>query len=114
MKARYVQRGESIDYTPTADVAAGDVIRLGKMIGVSKLDIKSGELGALALVGVYELAVKSGKAFSVGQTAYYNPTDGTISPDTPVEGSGEFAIGYAIAAVASGDATGLIRLTQGL
>ena len=52
MKARYIQRGESIDYTPAADVAAGDIVKLGKLIGVAKLDIKPGELGALALVGV--------------------------------------------------------------
>ena len=53
MKARYVQRGESIDYTPTADVAAGDVVQQGKLVGVAKLDMKAGELGALALCGVY-------------------------------------------------------------
>ena len=57
MDARYVQRGDAIDYTPTADVAAGDVVVLSnKLVGVAKLDIKAGELGALALTGVYEMA----------------------------------------------------------
>ena len=55
MKARYVQRGESIDFTPTSDVAAGDIVKLGNLVGVAKLDIKAGELGALALCGVYEI-----------------------------------------------------------
>ena len=53
MKARYVQRGDSIDYTPMEDVAAGDVVILsGKLVGVAKLDIKQAELGALALTGI--------------------------------------------------------------
>ena len=44
MKARYVQRGDAIDYTPMEDVAAGDVVVLsGKLVGVAKLDIKAGD-----------------------------------------------------------------------
>ena len=57
MDARYVQRGDAIDYTPMNDVAAGDIVVLAnKLIGVAKLDIKAGELSALALTGVYEVA----------------------------------------------------------
>ena len=56
MNARYVQRGDSIDYIPEADVAAGDIVKVGSLVGVAKLDIKAGELGALAVVGVYELS----------------------------------------------------------
>ena len=52
MKARYVQRGESIDFIPAFDVAAGDIVKVGSLVGVAKLDIKAGELGALALCGV--------------------------------------------------------------
>ena len=49
MDARSVQRGDAIDYTPMADVAAGDVVVLAnKLVGVAKLDIKVAELGALA------------------------------------------------------------------
>jgi len=34
MDARYVQRGDAVDYTPMADVAAGDVVD-----GVAPLNI---------------------------------------------------------------------------
>ena len=95
MKARYVQRGESIDFTPTADVAAGDVVKVGDLVGVAKLDIRSGELGALALVGVYE-AMKIGLAeFAAGAPVAYDfenriATSPTISPAAKV-------IGHAVA-----------------
>ena len=45
-KAEYYQKGDSIDYTPEANVAAGDVVFLGDLVGVANLDIKAGELGA--------------------------------------------------------------------
>ena len=87
MKARYVQRGESIDYIPEADVAAGDIIKIGSLVGVAKLDIKAGELGALAVVGVYEIATGA---------------------------SGAVKFGHAVTAATASDATVNVRLTQGL
>ena len=76
MDARYVQRGDAIDYTPMADVAAGDVVVLAnKLVGVAKLDIKVAELGALALTGVYEVAKASGAAFAVGMEVAWDATN---------------------------------------
>lgn len=56
MDARYVQKGDAIDFRPDRDIAAGEVVVLGNLVGVAKLDIKAGELGALALEGVFEMA----------------------------------------------------------
>lgn len=98
MNARYVQRGDAIDYTPTEDVAAGDVVILaGKLVGVAKLDIKAGELGALALTGVYEVAKSSGVAFAVGTEVGWNAADK-----------------QAVALAGASDPTVLVRLCQGL
>ena len=112
MKARYIQRGESIDYTPAADVAAGDVVKIGNLVGVAKLDIKPGELGALALVGVYEV-LKIGLAeFAPGALVAYDFENGLatspeISPSAKV-------IGHAVAAAAKADTLVCVRLEQGL
>lgn len=112
MKARYIQRGESIDFTPTAPVAAGDVVKVGSLIGVAKLDIKPGELGALATVGVYE-AQKMGLAeFAVGDIVAYDFENGlatslAVSPTaTP--------IGHAVEASGRSSGFVLVRLQQGL
>jgi len=56
MDARYVQKGDAIDFRPDRDVAAGEVVVLGGLAGVAKLDVKAGELGSLALEGVFEMA----------------------------------------------------------
>ena len=51
MSAKYWQRGETIDYTPTDDLANGDVVDLATRIGVAGNDIPAGETGAVHVVG---------------------------------------------------------------
>ena len=112
MDARYVQRGDAIDYTPTADVAAGDVVVLSsKLVGVAKLDIKAGELGALALTGVYEVAKASGVAFAAGMEVGWNPTDRKA---VAAGAAGSVKIGHAVALTGASDPTVFVRLCQGL
>ena len=55
MSAKYWQRGETIDYTPTDDLANGDVVDLATRIGVAGNDIPAGETGAVHVVGVFEI-----------------------------------------------------------
>ena len=110
MKARYVQRGESIDFTPTADVAAGDVVKGGNLVGVAKLDIRAGELGALALCGVYEIAT-NGTAIEAGAVVSVDPGTGKVCA---ADASGAVKFGHAVAAAAAADALVHVRLEQGL
>ena len=78
MKAVYVQRGEYIDIIPETKVNAGDVIVQGGLVGVSKLDIEPGKLGAIATTGVYDVE-KGNEAFSPGATAYWDGSKATAS-----------------------------------
>ena len=110
MKARYVQRGESIDFTSTSDIAAGDIIKVGSLVGVAKLDIKVGELGALALVGVYEVE-GNGTAIEAGAVVSVDPTTGKVCAEGA---SGAVKFGHAVQSAAATDATVLVRLCQGL
>ena len=110
MKARYVQRGESIDFTPTADVAAGDVVKVGNLVGVAKLDIRAGELGALALCGVYEIAT-NGSAVEAGAVVFVDPATGKVCAEGA---SGAVKFGHAVAAAAAADTLVHVRLEQGL
>ena len=110
MKARYIQRGESIDYTPEADVAAGDIIKIGKIVGIAKLDIKEGELGALAVVGVYEIAT-GGIAVNPGDLVCVDPATGKVCAESA---AGAIKLGHAVTKAATTDTTVHVRLLQGL
>ena len=110
MKARYVQRGESIDFIPASDVAAGDIVKVGSLVGVAKLDIKAGELGALALCGVYEIAT-NGTAIEAGAVVSVDPGTGKVCA---ADASGAVKFGYAGAAAGTTDTLVNVRLEQGL
>jgi predicted RecA/RadA family phage recombinase len=113
MNAKYVQKGDSIDYIPSSDIAAGEVIILGaELIGIAKLDIKTGELGALALVGVFDItkATGSGTAIARGVTVYWDDTGKVATTDS---GSGaNLALGKTVAAAADDDTSVRVRLNQ--
>ena len=78
--AMFVQRGDSIDHTPAADVAAGDVVVQEDLVGIAKLDIKADALGALAVEGVFDFPKETGagKAIPAGQKVYWDATPGVV------------------------------------
>jgi len=105
MIARFVQKGNAIDYRPSAAVAAGDVIVQGNLVGIARLDIPADTLGALAVVGVYEIAKASG-AITVGAVLYWNAANKNVTTTA----TNNTYIGKAVTAAASGDATVCVLL----
>ena len=104
-KAEYYQKGDSIDYTPEANVAAGDVVFLGDLVGVANLDIKAGELGALALSGVYRV-VKDSETADAGAPVDWNAESGQA---TFTQGSNK-RMGTLVADAATEDAVCLVKI----
>ena len=91
MFARYVQKGDAIDYRPTENIAAGDVVVIADLIGIARLDIEANTLGSLAVVGVFDV-VKSEGAIPSGSTVYW---DAGAKKATLVSGSNHY-LGKAI------------------
>ena len=107
MAAIFIQNGEAIDYVPETAKAAGDVVAFGSAgIGVVKEPIAAGELGALALTGVYEFGKATGGAIAFGAKVYYNTTSGKVQ----TAATGGVAAGYAVAYGATGDAGIRVRI----
>ena len=71
MRAVFVQRGESVDFTPSRDVATGEVLVFGGLPGVVKTAVKAGSLGALALTGVFDVE-KDAVAVSAGDRLFWD------------------------------------------
>jgi len=102
--------GGSIDYTPTVDVAAGDVIVQGELVGVAKLDIKANTLGALAVMGVFDFAKATGggTAITAGANVYWDNTNKVATTTA----TGNKLIGKCGKAAADADATVRVRMMQ--
>ena len=72
MKAKYVQKGDCVDIIPSFDLAAGTVVKLGNLIGITRLPIKSGTLGTLAISGVFDIQKPAEFSFLTGENVYCN------------------------------------------
>jgi predicted RecA/RadA family phage recombinase len=107
-QATFVQDGASIDYTPVADVAAGDVVVQGDLVAVAKLDIKANKLGALATGGVFDFAKNAGVAYTVGTILYWDDAANVVTTTS----AGNKQIGKVVRAAASADLTVRVRLSQ--
>jgi len=112
MTARFIHDGKNIDYTPGADVSAGDVVVQGDLIGISKVDIASGSLGALAVTGVFDVPKTAGvgEAIDVGLKVYWDVADGVAKTDD--EAGANKYLGKTVLAAGDDDATVRVRLEQ--
>jgi len=110
--AIFVHDGKSIDYTPGADVSAGDVVVQNDLIGIAKLDIASGALGALAVTGVFDVPKTAGvgEAIAAGVKVYWDVADGVAKEDA--EAGANKYLGKTVATAGDDDTTVRVRLEQ--
>jgi len=95
-------------YTPTADVAPGDVIVQGDLVGIAVRDIKANLLGALLVEGIFDMpkAVGAGSGIAAGTKVYWDLTNLIV---TATAGTNKY-VGKAITASADDDTTARVRL----
>ena len=112
MSVKYIQTGDAVDYTPGANVAAGDVVVQGELVGVAKLDIQTGKLGALAVTGLFDFpkATGAGTAIAAGTRVYWDVAEQVAKADS--EAGANMEIGKTVKAAADADALVRVRLNQ--
>jgi len=110
--ANFVQDGNAIDYTPASDVAAGDVVVQGELVGVAKQPIAAGCRGALAVTGVFDFpkSVGVGEAISAGAKVYWDVADAVAKTDDET-GANKY-IGKVVGAAGDDDTIVRVRLEQ--
>lgn len=105
--AVFVQEGFTIDYTPDADVAAGDIVDLGTSVGIALHDIPANTTGALARHGVFDVAKFTGEEIAIWAPVYYDAGTNTA---TGTIGYSEAVMGKCVLAAAAGDSTVRVEL----
>lgn len=89
---------QTIPHTPAAEVAAGDVVAQGALLGVAATILPADEPGALVVAGVVEVP-KAAEAFSAGDVVYWDAADSEVNSSA----TGNTQFGRVIADAASGD-----------
>lgn len=107
MAKNYVEDGKTMDWTngTGADVASGDPVVVGALIGVAHSDIANGEDGVLHMSGVLQLPKDEAETWSAGAALYFDDASGNV---TATEGT--IVAGTAWADAETGDADAPVRL----
>jgi predicted RecA/RadA family phage recombinase len=110
--ATFRHQGAAIDHTPLADVAAGDVIVQGELVGVARLDIKAGVIGALAVEGVFDFpkAVGVGTALTTGTDVFWD--EAALEATSNAAAGANKGIGRVVRDAGDNDALVRVRLSQ--
>ena len=114
--SRFLQEGDSLDYTPAALVGAGNIINLGARSGFCPEDIAASALGTIAVSGVIQ-APYAGGAANVGDniwwdangTPYGGAADGACIRNAA---AGDWWVGTLVKATVAASATCDIALNQ--
>lgn len=110
--AQFIHEGKSIDYTPGADVTAGDIVVQGDLLGVAQLDMAANQLGAVAVAGVFDIdkATGVGTGIAVGVKVYWDAANKQATADDNA-GANKY-LGKSVAAAGDDDAKVRVRLEQ--
>ena len=103
--AKYIQKGNTIDYTAITAIAAGDVVSLGSRIGVAAGDIPAGAVGALSVEGVFEIDKTANLAIDVGDAVYFN-----VASKKVTEANSDVPAGWAVAAATAADTVVRVKI----
>lgn len=99
----YTGPGDRLDYTPAADVSAGDLVLLGSLPAVAATDIAAGEAGAVLRTGKFRLSVKGHDGTANAAVALYDPLYWDGNPANPLDkNNANTLVGYALGTVAAG------------
>jgi len=106
----FVQPGKVLNVTLSGTVAAGDVVEAADLIGVAESGGVSGDVIAVALEGVCEVAKVAGTAFNQGDVLYWDADPGNLTKTA----TGNKPIGYAFEAALSAATVAKVLLAPGI
>lgn len=111
--ATFYKDGDMADYTPDADVAAGDIVDLGNgLVGVAHTAIAADELGSVYIEGIFAVRKASGTTIARGLNVEWDEYDAGAGVGLAVGSGGDYIIGIAAEAAVSGATTVKVKLNR--
>lgn len=110
MPGNYHQSAESIDHTPTSDIAAGTCVLLGTIVAFFERAVLANELGTGKVAGVIKYTKAASQAWTIGAKVYWDDTAKEFT--TTAGGNTLCGIAWAPAASGAGLVTGYVLLNS--
>lgn len=103
MATNYIQPGQVIEYTAGADKTSGQVVVVGKVLGVCLEAIANGATGPVQIEGVFEVPKVSGAVIALGENLVWDASAGAFDDNAATPATGDVTGGGAIAFEAAGN-----------
>ena len=107
MATNYLQKGDVLDYLNDSEdeIVSGDVVLLGKRLGVALTDIAYKSVGAIQVVGVFNLA-KAAEDVTMGMPLYWKESQQQLTKTA----TGNILAGFACINTTAADTTVAIKI----
>lgn len=105
--------GKTVTTAASGAVSSGDVDSLNDLVGVAQNDAADTESVVYALEGVYLVGKATGQTWGVGEAVNWDNSAGVFTTGTTSAASDVTDAGVAMAAAASGDTTGYVKINVG-
>lgn len=108
MATNYIADGATVDYAngTGSAISSGDLVIVGKRVGVAKDDIANGSTGVVHIEGVFEVPKEASLAVSQGDLLYCDATSGELDKTA----TSQTLAGYAYAAELAATTTVKVKL----
>lgn len=117
MTTTYKQEGKVLQYTASADITAGTVLKIGNILGVALTDIANGATGPVAIEGVFSAPKVAAAVIAKGESLVWDvsASSGAGAFDdnaaTPATGDVSGAAAFAWEGAAATTTTLLVKFT---
>ncbi|EMY46524.1 DUF2190 family protein [Glaesserella parasuis] len=72
MATNFIEMGEAIKIKAKTAVKGGELVVTGDLAGIAVADIAKDEIGALSVIGVWQVKAKSDEAIAQGDKLYWD------------------------------------------
>ncbi len=98
----FVQKGDAQTFTASANLTAGQVVRVGNLLGVVATDVANGAQGELCF-GVFTVPKVSGAVIAAGETLTWDASAAKFDDNAATPASGDVTGAAAAAIEAAGN-----------
>ena len=103
MAGNFVQPGDVIQVTAGSTISAGDVVRVGQILGVALTDIANGATGSVAIKGVFTVAKVSAAVIAQGESLTWDSSASAFDDNAATPATGDVTGAAAVAMEAAGN-----------